>query len=217
MTRTLLRLAIIVAVGYTAIPIVSQEPNTNALDGILDLLLFPATPALDLNTYSASADIRTELQRYLQRYKAYRSTRQHPVRPGLTRGEESMIYSAWIAYERSLVAVTADPRASALAKEYVDRLTPCYEWEGLHDCPEREAKFASEYQESHPGGPFSDYLPLLAAHRWLCAAEGYVGHPEEAARSRTEYEQMISTARQSKSPLVRVAAERLAQRNSCFR
>src|ERR1035437_799095 len=110
------------------------------------------------------------------------------------------------------------PKAPALPPADVDRLRPCYEWEGFHDCPEREAIFAADYQTANPGGPFSDYLRLLAAHRWLCAAEAYEyeKQPEGAAWSRRAYETMVSTARQSKTLLIRLAAERLAERSSCF-
>jgi hypothetical protein len=129
-----------------------------------------------------------------------------------------MLYSSVVRYEGKLVAVSGDPRAPALAAAYVDSLRPCYEWEGYHECPEQEAKFAAEYQTAHPGGPFSEYLPLLEAHRWLCTVEAYEyeKQPEGAARSRRAYEQTISKARQSKSLLVRLAAERLVERNHCL-
>lgn len=128
-----------------------------------------------------------------------------------------MVQFAQVNYERRLVAVTNDPRAPALAAEYVDSLRPCYEWEGFHDCPEREAEFADEYQAAHPNGPFSTYLPLLAAHRWLCAAERYEyeKNPTEAARSRRNYQERVSAAQKSRALLIRTAAERLAGRERC--
>jgi hypothetical protein len=54
--------------------------------------------------------------------------------------------------ERRLVAVSDGSAAPGLAVAYVDRLRPCYEWEGYHDCPEAEAVFAEEYQATHPRG-----------------------------------------------------------------
>lgn len=216
MKTPLLRLAIVVAAA-AAIPLMSrsQAVGTSARDALLDLLLFPVAPPIDLNAYPP--DLRVELQRYLQRYKAYRSKRHRPVMPGLGRGEDDMIYSAWTDFERRLAAVSADPSAPALAEAYVTQMKPCYEWEGGGECPEREAKFAAAYQEAQPRGPFNDYLPFLAAHRWLCAAEGYESEaqPERAAQSRKAYEQTTPAARQSKSLLMRFAAERLAQRKSC--
>jgi hypothetical protein len=190
-----------------------QTVDASARDALLNLLLFPASPEIDLKVYSPY--VRIELQSYLRRHKAYRSKRSSPAKP---RSVERMVYEAWIAYERKLAAVSADPEAPVLAEAYVDRLRPCYEWEGFHDCPESEAKFAAAYQQAYPDGPFSDYLPLLGAHRWLCAAEGYEyeKQPEGAARSRKAYEQTISTARQSGALMIRVAAERLAERDSCF-
>jgi hypothetical protein len=129
-----------------------------------------------------------------------------------------MVHEARVRYERRLVSVTDSPKAADLARAYVDALRPCYEWEGFHDCPEREAVFATEYRRTHAGGPFDEYLPLLAAHRWLCAAEGYdyEKRPEGAARSRQEYEKAIATARQSTDLLIRTAADTLAARRRCL-
>ena len=68
-----------------------------------------------------------------------------------------------------------------------------------------------------PNGPFSQYLPLLEAHRWLCAAEGYDSEksPVEAARTRQSYLQALSVARRSTSLLVRTAAVELGTRARC--
>jgi hypothetical protein len=213
MQRTLLR-GVLVAAGLAAVPpgLWSQAISATARDEIVGLLVLSADLPIDLKAYPPDAS--AELQRYLQRYKAYRSKRVRSMKSGL----DAMVYTAWVGYERKLAAVSGDPKAPALAAAYVDRLRPCYEWEGFHDCPEREAIFAADYQTANPGGPFSDYLPLLAAHLWLCAAEAYEyeKQPEGAARSRRAYETMVSTARQSKTLLIRLAAERLAERSSCF-
>jgi hypothetical protein len=62
------------------------------------------------------------------------------------------------------------------------------------------------------------YLPLLAAHRWLCAAEGYdyEKRPEAAARSRREFEARVRIAAQSSNALIRAAAARLADQIDRF-
>jgi hypothetical protein len=194
---------------------VSQTVDARANDALLDLLVFGVTAPIRAGAYPPG--IRPELERYLKRYEAYRLTRARPIAPGVTAGEDKMVHAAWTAYERRLVAATAAPAAPALAREYVDRLRPCYEWEGFHGCPEREAEFAAKYLEANPNGPFKDYLPLLTAHRWLCAAEGYdyEKQPEGATRSRREYQRTLTAARRSPSPMVRLAAGRLAERNSC--
>ena len=97
-------------------------------------------------------------------------------------------------------------------------LQPCYEWEGFHDCPEREAQFAAEYDASHPRGRFNAYHPLLAAHRWLCTAEGYKYEQNSAgeAQSRAEYGMMLAKARRSSDPMMRAAAGALGSRNTCY-
>ena len=130
-----------------------------------------------------------------------------------------MVFEAQIRYERRLVAMSTSPDVNALAMAYVTDLRPCYEWEGGSDCPEREAMFAARYQAAHPDGPFSQYLPLLEAHRWLCAAEGYVfeNRPAEASRSRGSYENALAVASQSASLLVRTAATELGTRARCHR
>ena len=182
----------------------------NPADAILDVQVFglhmPINPAL------YDTELRAEVMRYLRRASAYIPKRA-PSSPGL-----EMFYRAQISYETRLVANSDDPRAPALAETYVTLLRPCYEWEGFHDCPEAEARFAEDYQAANPKGPFSEYLPLLAAHRRLCAAEAYdyEKKPDEAGRSRRSYEQRLEVARQSKILLIRTAAERLASRGQCI-
>jgi len=129
-----------------------------------------------------------------------------------------MVYDAQVRYERRLFAIASGPDAERLAQAYVAELRPCYEWEGFPDCPEREAKFADAYQSAHPGGPFARYLPLLSAHRWLCAAQlpEREGSLSDDNPDRRAYNRVISVAVKTKDPLVRAAAEALRKRDSCF-
>ena len=188
-----------------------QRSPTNADDALLDVLVFGIHMPIDPTQYPP--ELRSEVQQYLRRAVSYNPKRAVP-----SSGEMGMVYAAQIGYETRLVANSDDPKAPALAQDYVTRLRPCYEWEGFHDCPERDARFADEYQAANPNGPFSNYLPLLAAHRWLCAAEGYdyEKNAQEAERSRRLYEQRLSVARQSKVLLLRTAADRLAARGQCL-
>jgi hypothetical protein len=182
----------------------------NPADAVLDVLVWGTHMSIDPAAYSPP--LRQEVERYLRRAMAYVSKRPIPADP-----ESGMVQFARAGYERRLAAISNDPGGPALAAAYVDSLRPCYEWEGYHDCPEREAEFADGYQAAHPNGPFSAYLPLLSAHRWLCAAEGYDYEkaPTEAARSRRNYQHRVSTAQKSSVLLIRTAAERLAARGRC--
>src|SRR6185503_13489065 len=130
-------------------------------------------------------DVRDELTRLQERARAYRSPRP---RAADSDGTLAMVYEA--------------------------QVRPCYEWEGYHDCPEREATFAERYQREHPGDGLNEYLSLLAAHRWICAAEGYdyEKQPADAARSRRAYTDALAAARVARSPLMRAAAAQLARR-----
>ena len=120
-------------------------------------------------------------------------------------------------YIARLVGVGGD-EAKELAAAYAVVLKPCYEWEGLHDCPEREAAFADQYQAAHAKGPFRSYLPLLSAHRWLCAAEAFdfEKKPDQASRSRQHYRDRLAIALRSDSAMIRYAASHLATRAACF-
>jgi hypothetical protein len=190
--------------------ILFAQPAGNPGDALLDVLVWGTHMSIDPAAYPPA--LRAEVELHLRRSKAYVTKREIPPYP-----EGEMVQAAQANYERRLVAISNDREAPALAAAYVDNLRPCYEWEGFHDCPEREAEFADEYQAAHPNGPFSEYLPLLAAHRWLCTAEGYdyEQQPTEAARSRRNYQQRVSTAQKSRVPLIRTAAERLAARGRC--
>ena len=207
--------AVIVMAALIGTWILASEWRLGAAPGasLIDALVWGAEREVDRTAYAAP--LRAEIDAHHRRFQAYRSRRPKP--PGAS-GLESMVYEAKVRYERRLVAVSAAPEASELALAYVSELRPCYEWEGFHDCPEREATFAAAYQAAHSGGPFSHYLPLLEAHRWLCTAEAYdyEKSPTEAGRARRSYDTALTVARQSASRLVRTAAEELATRGSCF-
>jgi hypothetical protein len=193
---------------------VSAQPATTPAtpgDQLLDVLVWGAHMQIDPAAYPAA--LKAEVDRYLRRSNAYRSARTAPDSL-----EMQKVHEGEVIYERRLVAVSDDTAAPSLAVAYVDGLRPCYEWEGYHDCPEAEAVFADRYQAAHPRGPFSEYLPLLSAHRWLCAAEAfdYEKRPVDAARSRATYGQRIAVARASSVLLIRTAADRLAARGRCF-
>jgi hypothetical protein len=180
-------------------------------DALLDLLLWGIGRGIDTTAYIPEVD--AELDKVLRRSQTYESQRHEPMRPS----ELQMLHAAQVRYERLLVAMADDSKAPALAVRYVDRLRPCYEWEGYHDCPEREASFAIDYMKTNPDGPFTAYLSLLAAHRWLCTAEAYEyeKRPQAAVRSRRAYEEALSIARGSRAVVVRTAAQALQVRGSC--
>ncbi len=180
-------------------------------DALVAALVWGEYDGIDASTYRS--DVKAELERARRRLEVYQSPRRRPVNSS----EEEMVYEVMVRYERLLVAFATNSKAQADAVNYVNELRPCYEWEGYHDCPEREASFATEYSAANPGGPFKEYLPLLAAHRWLCAAEGYdyEKRSKEAARSRRASDAAIQTARRSTSLVVRIAAETLQARGRC--
>lgn len=206
---------LVVAVAPLALSLsLSAQPATTpgtSSDQLLDVLVWGTHMPINPAAYPPA--LRAEVERHLRRANAYHSMRTAPDSL-----EMQKIHEGEVSYERRLAAVTDDPAASSLAVAYVDLLRPCYEWESSHDCPEAEALFADQYQAAHPRGPFSTYLPLLAAHRWLCTAEvfDYEKRPADAARSRAAYQQRVSIARASSVLLIRTAADRLAARGRCF-
>ena len=141
------------------------EQAGRANRSVLDAIVFYADPPSDVAQFPR--DVREELKRYHQRLRAYRP-RPRPPQLG---SEMTMVYAAREGYERKLVAASTRSGVEQLAQEYVDTLRPCYEWEGFHECPEREAIFAERYLIDHPDTAFAGFLRVLAAHRWLCAAE----------------------------------------------
>ena len=191
---------------------VPDAPLQNTRRGVLDVVVFYADAPRDLDRYPVA--VRRELQRFLQRSRAYRP-RPRPVGLG---SEMRMVYAAREGYEAKLVAAAAAAGAPRLAQQYVDALRPCYEWEGFHDCPEREALFAEQHLRDRPDTPFRDLLRVLAAHRWLCAAEGYEYEqkPDEALRARRKYDEAVtSAAADSRSKLLTTAASELQASGRC--
>ena len=180
------------------------------VDALIDALVFAPQLVIDSRTYPA--DLRTELDGYVLRVR-----RNLPSGRAQPAGLDMLVQEARTRYAARLVGVGGD-ESKALAAAYVEALEPCYEWEGFHDCPEREAVFADTYQAAHADGPFRHYLPLLSAHRWLCAAEGYdhEKRPEQASRSRQQYRDRLALALRSDSALIRAAARQLEARAACL-
>jgi hypothetical protein len=179
---------------------------------LLDLLVWNAYLSVDVDAYPE--DVRPDVEALIARSKAYQSAR----RPPSPSSEQGMVHAARVWYERRLVAMARTPEADDLAVAYVTELAPCYEWEGRSDCPAREAAFAATYRSTHRDGPFNDFLPLLEAHRWLCAAEGYdfEKDPSGAATARVRYRAARQAAAKSRDPLFRIGASELEARGSCF-
>jgi hypothetical protein len=180
---------------------------------LLDAIVFHAFLLTDTSAYPS--DVRALIAEHAQRAKAYRP-RPRPLdatRPGMAK----MVYEARENYERRLVAAVAAGGVDQLAQRYVDALRPCYEWEGYHDCPEREAQFAEQYLKGNPSTPFRELLELLAAHRWLCAAAGYKYEekPAEEVRARRASQPHLSAALTARSLLIRTAAQELRVRGGC--
>jgi len=178
---------------------------------ILDAIVFYADPPSDVAQFPR--DVREDLERYRQRLRDYRPR----PRPSQLGSEMTMVYAAREGYERKLVAASTKSGVEEQAQKYVDDLRPCYEWEGFHDCPEREAVFAQRYLIDHPDTAFAAFLRVLAAHRWLCAAEAYEyeQQPGSAAHARHEYQRALAIAVKAESPLMRVAADELKSSGRC--
>ena len=179
---------------------------------LIDLLVFGDHSAPVADDYPP--DVAAEIRKVMQRSESYRSTRPKASGSAL----DEIVHGELVRYERRLFVMTDAPDAARLSVAYVDALRPCYEWEGYSDCPRREAEFAGQYRRSNPSSPFRDYLPLLEAHRWLCAAAGfdYEKDATGAAASRRSSAEALSVARASDNLLVRTAARELAARPRCY-
>jgi hypothetical protein len=201
------------------LPALAVQPDP--AEAVLKRLVFGCHITAPGSVAERDADVSARLRSVENRCRAFEQRRPKPRGDAL----DGMVASARWAYEQRLFAIAVGD-AEAEAARYVAALRPCYEWEGFHDCPEREAVFADRYLKEHPSSAFATYLPLLAAHRWLCAAEAYeyemtsgvpaskqgVGH----TRARVSYVQCLETAVRSRDPLVRAAAETLSARGACF-
>jgi hypothetical protein len=205
-------IATLLALSVAAAGNLALEQAGQANRIVLDVIVFHADPPSEVARFPP--DLREDLTRYVERLRTYRP-RQRPPQLG---SEMTMAYDAREGYERKLVAASATSGVEQRAQEYVDALRPCYEWEGFHDCPEREAVFAERYLVDHPATPFAGFLRVLAAHRWLCTAEAYEyqRQPGSAEHARHEYQRALGLAVKVESPLMRVAAEELKSSGRCY-
>jgi hypothetical protein len=196
--------------------------QSNPADAVLQRLVFGChIVAVAGAAAEHDADVAARLRDVDERCRAFAARRPPPRADSL----DGMVANARWSYEQRLFAIAAGSVETETGR-YVTALRPCYEWEGFHDCPEREAAFADRYLKEHPSSVFAPYLPLLAAHRWLCAAEAYeyemtAGVPASKTgvgltQARVAYADRVQQALRSQDSLVRFAAERLEERGSCF-
>ena len=133
---------------------------------VLDVVVFYAGAHRDVERYPLQ--VRQELQRFLERARAYRP-RSRPADSDRkcewrTRPAKGTKPSWWRR---------PPPQARLVSRRYVDALRPCYEWEWIPRLSEREASLRGTAPARSPETPFRELLRVLAAHRWLCAAEAY--------------------------------------------
>jgi len=202
----------------TMSPGLHRQPDP--AEAVLKRLVFGCHIAAPVSAAERDADVTTRLRAVDERCNAF----QARMPPPPTRTDVELAAHARWMYAQRLFAIAAGDVASEAA-QYATALKPCYEWEGFHDCPEAEAVFAERYLAAHPSSPFASYLPLLAAHRWLCAAEGYeyeLGSTVPASktgaglvRARQAYVKDLAAARASRDPLIRFAADTLDERGAC--
>ena len=213
MTRV--RGALISGIALAVMLPVSAPVHTQQLSRstLLDAVVFHAFLWVDTSAYSP--EVLAQLRQHVKRSESYRP-RPRPANG--TSALMDMVYEARERYERRLVAASRTANSDTLAQQYVDELKPCYEWEGFHDCPEHEARFAEQYLARNPNSPFAELLPLLIANRWLCAAEGYE-HEErsqDAARARRATASPLAAALKSQSVVIRTAAQEQQARGRCL-
>lgn len=145
-----------------------------------------------------------------------------------TGGAFEMVQGTREDYERRLFAIgtsispSRDPKRDDVwiqeqAIAFVEGLRPCYEWEGSSHCPQKEAEFAEYWQKWNATGAFRDFLPLLASHRWTCAAEAlvYEKKPTEAAAAHDRSKALLTVALASRDPLMRYVARDLQKDRRC--
>jgi hypothetical protein len=164
-----------------------------------------------LSARAYPADVAADVRLLQERYGSPQAGT-----PGIPETPEQIMALDASRWRQMLTAVAGDSQAQERARRYVDAWRRCYEWEGFHDCPEQDARAA----DSHRANPsaLAEFLTLLAAHRWLCAAEGYEfeGRPTQGAESRRAFRNRVALAAKARSPMIRAAAQRLSARGTCF-
>jgi hypothetical protein len=163
-------------------------------DALLDLLVWGVDRGVDVTAYTP--ELNAELERILRRSRAYESQCREPVRSS----ELEMLHAAQVRYERLLVSMADDTRAPALPATYVDQLRPCYEWEGYHDCPEREASFAIDYMKMNPDGHswrtcrFSLHIGGSVQPKRTSTRNALTRPPRAGARTKRRYRLLVDPA-----------------------
>ena len=204
-----------VVIALTLLPAMPRHADG---EEVLKLLVFGCAGERPAPAAEKDPAVSARLKQFEDRCDAFKARTPEPPKGS----DVAMAANARWQYAQRLFAV-AGGDAAAEATQYATALRPCYEWEGFPDCPEREAVFADDYLTAHPTSAFASFLPLLSAHRWLCAAEADEGSIRSGkptkqtamVHARQTYAARLLTARASPDPLVRFAADTLEETGAC--
>lgn len=207
MRRAISPAVIVVSLALTAAAQTPSGVSGAALSGKLYKSVFFSGPgslaAADLA--AAPAEVRSRLERYLQRRAAFSSRLQN----GASDLETLRVEAKKRVVERAIVALIDVPDIESAAAAYAQGATILDEWDRQPDGPQAEATAAEEFLKQDPSTPLAPYLYVFIAERQRAAFELMTPDSEKAdmTAAAKKYRVFMQRARAVEDPIVRLLAD----------
>jgi hypothetical protein len=143
--------------------------------------------------------LKARLARFLERRTAFKS--RYKSAPDTM--EKMRADAKRREIERAIVAIVEAPGIEKIAADFVAAAPVAYEWEGMHDGPLDEARFAESTLKGNPGSPLAPWLALFIAQRQRVAFEAYENekNTEGMRAAAAGYRTFIERARAAGDPI----------------
>lgn len=152
--------------------------------------------------------LRSDVEQFIQRYTTFETRLNVPKETQQNSPDYNWISDVYfqqqVKRERSIVALISQLGIKREAAAFVLLNPGCYEWEGMAECPQREAIFAETYLHTFPDTRLKPYLLLFLMHRYRAITEcrDVIDAPAVRKTAHDKYKHYLQEARASTHPLI---------------
>ena len=163
--------AAVVFAAFGVAPLAQQAPSPPAVDlqGKLYRSVFGGAPLTPADVKAVPEPLRARLSKYVSRRAAFKSG----YKSDADSFERVRADAKKRMLERSIVAMIDAPQIEATAAQYIAKAPIFYEWEGTHDGPLDEARYAEDVLKLDPASPLAPWFYVFIAQRQRVVFEAY--------------------------------------------
>lgn len=161
--------AVLVALGAASAAQAPAVPPAVNLQGKLYRSVFSGAGLTAQDLRTLPEPLRSRLTKYLARRTAFKSG----YKSDSDSFERVRADAKKRMLERAIVAMIDAPGIEQMAAQYIAKAPIFYEWEGRHDGPQDEARYAEDVLKLDPSSPMAPWFYVFIAQRQRVLFETY--------------------------------------------